>query len=341
MVQMMKAAVMHAFGQPLVLEEVPQPEPKHGQVLIRVVASGICRTDLHTMRGDWPIKPRLPLIPGHEGIGYVAALGEGVTFLKEGDWVGVPWLYSTCGTCEYCTTGREALCSRQQNTGYSVNGTHAEYVLASAAFVGQLPHTVHSLEIAPILCAGVTAYKGLKESAVKAGEWVVISGVGSLGHMAIQYAKAMGMHVAAVDVTDEKLSLAHTLGAEVTINAVYQNPVARIQHLVGGAHGAIITAAAPQAFQYATGMLRRGGTCILLGLPAGDFPVPIFDMVVKNLTLRGSIIGTRRDLQEALQFVAEGKIRATTEVYQFNDINSVFERLEHNAITGSAVLQIG
>ncbi len=184
MTAMMHAAIVHAFHEPLSLEEVPVPTPGEGQVLIRVVASGVCHTDLHAADGDWPVKPTLPFIPGHEGVGYVAALGAGVTELKEGDRVGVPWLHSACGTCSFCLTGWETLCPKQQNTGYSVNGGYAEYVVAPAAYVGRLPDTLDWDAAAPILCAGVTTYKGLKETDTKPGDWVVISGIGGLGHAA-------------------------------------------------------------------------------------------------------------------------------------------------------------
>jgi propanol-preferring alcohol dehydrogenase len=184
MTAMMQAAIVHAFHEPLSLEEVPVPTPGEGQVLIRVVASGVCHTDLHAADGDWPVKPTLPFIPGHEGVGYVAALGAGVTELKEGDRVGVPWLHSACGTCSFCLTGWETLCPKQQNTGYSVNGGYAEYVVAPAAYVGRLPDTLDWDAAAPILCAGVTTYKGLKETDTKPGDWVVISGIGGLGHAA-------------------------------------------------------------------------------------------------------------------------------------------------------------
>src|SRR5262245_2961585 len=224
MARMMKAAVAHAFREPLTIEELPIPTPGAGQVLVRVVASGVCHTDLHAADGDWPIKPALPFIPGHEGVGYVAACGAEVTSLKDGDRVGVPWLHSACGVCDYCLTGWETLCPKQQNTGYSVNGGYAEYVLAPAAYVGQLPDRLGFTEAAPILCAGVTTYKGLKETEARPGEWVVISGVGGLGHVAIQYARAMGLHVAAVDVADEKLSLARDLGVEITVNATTTDP---------------------------------------------------------------------------------------------------------------------
>jgi len=336
--QKMKAAVVRKFGKPLSIEEVPVPRPGPGQILVRVVASGVCHTDLHAADGDWPVKPKLPFIPGHEGVGFVAALGSGVEDLKEGDRVGVPWLHSACGTCEFCLTGWETLCPRQQNTGYSVNGGFADYVLASAAYVGRIPDGLNAIDVAPILCAGVTTYKGLKETDTKPGDWVVIVGVGGLGHVAVQYAKAMGLHVAAVDVADDKLALAKQLGAELTVNAAAKDPAAVIQKQIGGAHGVLVTAVSPKVFRQAIDMLRRGGTCALVGLPPGDFPTPIFDLVLKGLTVRGSIVGTRKDLEESLQFAAEGKVKATVETQPLDAINDVFKRLKDGQVNGRVVL---
>ena len=336
----MRAAVVHKFRGPLTIEEVPVPEPGPGQVLVRVVASGVCHTDLHAADGDWPVKPKLPFIPGHEGVGYVAALGAGVTSLREGDAVGVPWLHSACGECEYCLTGWETLCPNQQNTGYSVDGGFAEYVLAPAAYVGRLPDGIDFVQAAPILCAGLTTYKGLKETDAKPGDWVVVSGVGGLGHLAVQYARAMGLHVAAVDVSEEKLALARELGAELTVNAEVEDPAARIQEEIGGSHGVLITAVSPPAFRQGIGMLRRGGTCVLVGLPPADFPAPIFDVVLKRLTIRGSIVGTRKDLQEALQFAAEGKVKSSVEAQPLEAVNTVFARLRRGDVRGRVVLQL-
>jgi propanol-preferring alcohol dehydrogenase len=219
MAQSMKAAVVHAFCEPLRIEEVPVPTPGRGQILVKVEASGVCHTDLHAADGDWPVKPRLPFIPGHEGVGFVAAVGEGVTAVKEGDRVGVPWLYTACGHCEHCLSGWETLCHDQQNTGYSVNGGYAEYVLADPNYVGHLPAQVGFEEIAPILCAGVTVYKGIRMTDTRPGQWIAISGIGGLGHVAVQYAIAMGLHVVAVDVAPEKLALARELGAKVAVDA--------------------------------------------------------------------------------------------------------------------------
>lgn len=336
----MRAAVVHKFREPLTIEEVPVPEPGPGQILVRVAASGVCHTDLHAADGDWPVRPKLPFIPGHEGVGHVAALGAGVTSLKEGDRVGVPWLHSACGECDYCLTGWETLCPNQQNTGYSVDGGFAEYVLAPAAYVGRLPDGIDFVQAAPLLCAGLTTYKGLKETDAKPGDWVVVSGVGGLGHLAVQYARAMGLHVAAVDVSEEKLALARELGAELTVNAEVEDPAAKIQEEIGGSHGVLITAVSPPAFRQGIGMLRRGGTCVLVGLPPADFPAPIFDVVLKRLTIRGSIVGTRKDLQEALQFAAEGKVKSSVEAQPLEAVNTVFSRLRRGDVRGRVVLQL-
>jgi alcohol dehydrogenase, propanol-preferring len=337
---LMTAAVVHEFGAPLRIEEVPIPMPAAGQVRVLVMANGVCHTDLHAADGDWPVKPKLPFIPGHEAVGYVDALGSGVTSLREGDRVGVPWLHSACGECEFCLTGWETLCPLQQNTGYSVDGGFAPYVIAPAAYVARLPDGLDFVEAAPLLCAGVTTYKGLKETDTRPGEWVVISGVGGLGHLAVQYAKAMGLHVAAVDISDEKLALARELGAELTVNARTDDPVSKIQETIGGSHGVLITAVSPVAFQQGVNMLRRGGTCVLNGLPPGDFPVSIFDVVLKRLTIRGSIVGTRKDMQEALQFAAEGKVKAIIETQRLEEINSVFDRLRRGEVQGRVVIKM-
>ncbi|WP_205742663.1 alcohol dehydrogenase AdhP [Onishia niordana] len=336
----MRAAVVRQFGEPLTIEEVQTPRPKRGEILVKVAASGVCHTDLHAAHGDWPIKPEPPFIPGHEGVGHIAAVGEGVTHLKEGDRVGVPWLYSACGCCEHCLGGWETLCESQQNTGYSVNGGFADYTLADAGYVGRLPDNVGFVEIAPVLCAGVTVYKGLKMTDTRPGQWVVISGIGGLGHMAVQYAKAMGLNVAAVEVDDGKLALAKRLGATVTVNALQTDPAAYLKREIGGAHGALVTAVSPKAFDQAQGMLRRGGTLVLNGLPPGDFPLPIFDTVLNGITVRGSIVGSRLDLQESLDFAGDGKVKATVSTEKLENINDVFQRMIEGQIEGRVVLDM-
>jgi propanol-preferring alcohol dehydrogenase len=334
----MKAAVVRAFGQPLVIEEVAVPQVGPGQILVKVAATGVCHTDLHAAQGDWPVKPNPPFIPGHEGVGYVVATGAGVRHVREGDRVGVPWLYTACGHCPHCLGGWETLCGEQQNTGYSVNGSFAEYVLADPNFVGHLPANVNFVDISPVLCAGVTVYKGLKVTDTKPGDWVTISGIGGLGHMAVQYAKAMGLNVVAVDIDDGKLKLAERLGAALTVNALDTDPAAFIQKELGGTHGVLVTAVSPKAFQQALGMVRRGGTVSLNGLPPGDFPLSIFDTVLNGITVRGSIVGTRLDLQEALDFAAMGKVRAIVKTDKLENINHVFTRMREGDIEGRIVL---
>ncbi len=336
----MKAAVVREFGKPLQIEEVEVKRPGQHQILVKVIASGVCHTDLHAVEGDWPVKPKMPLIPGHEGVGYVVAVGPGVTNVKEGDAVGVPWLYSACGCCDHCITGWETLCETQQNGGYSVDGGFAEYVLADARYVGHLPANTNFLEMAPILCAGVTVYKGLKETEVKPGEWVAISGIGGLGHVAVQYAKAMGMHVAAIDVADDKLQLAKRLGADLIVNAKEQDPGQYLKKETGGMHGALVTAVSPIAFKQGLETLRRKGTMALNGLPPGTFDLSIFDTVLNRITIRGSIVGTRKDLQEAIEFAAEGKVKANVTAARLEDVNDVFDKMKKGQIEGRMVLQI-
>jgi propanol-preferring alcohol dehydrogenase len=338
MTKTMKAAVVHKFGQPLTIEQVPVPTPGAGQILVKIAASGVCHTDLHAADGDWPVKPKPPFIPGHEGVGHVAAVGPGVSHVKEGDRVGVPWLYTACGHCKYCLGGWETLCEKQQNTGYSVNGGFAEYVVADPNYVGCLPASVSFVDIAPILCAGVTVYKGLKMTDTKPDDWVVVSGIGGLGHVAVQYAKAMGLNVIAVDVDDAKLDLARKLGASLGVNARKADPAAFVKKEVGGAQGVLVTAVSPKAFEQALGMVARGGTVSLVGLPPGSFALPIFDTVLNCVTVRGSIVGTRLDLQEALNFAGEGKVKATVAAERLENINSIFARMHAGDIQGRIVI---
>lgn len=335
----MKAAVVTEFNQPLQIKDVDIPKVSAGKVLVKMIATGVCHTDLHAMHGDWPIKPSLPFIPGHEGVGEVVEIGEGITHLKVGDKVGIPWLYSACGHCDHCYAGWETLCKEQQNSGYSVNGSFAEYCLADGEYVGVIPDGVDLLEIAPILCAGVTVYKGLKMTEAKTGDWVAISGIGGLGHVAVQYAKTMGFNVVAIDVDDSKLALAKELGADVGINALKVDVKEEVLKATGeGCHGVLVTAVSPKAFEQAVSIIRRGGTMVLNGLPPGKFDLSIFDMVLDGITVRGSIVGTRLDLKEALDIAARGKVKAHISVEPLENINDIFDRMEQGKIDGRIVI---
>ena len=320
--------------------DVPSPGP--GQILVKTEACGVCHTDLHAARGDWPVKPSLPFIPGHEGIGLVVAAGPGVTIVKEGDRVGVPWLYSACGHCEYCLKAWETVCPEAQFGGYTKNGGFAEYILADPNYVARIPKGLAATEAAPIICAGITTYKGIKETKAKAGEWIAISGVGGLGHLGIQYAKVMGLQVCAIDIDDGKLAHAKRLGADFTINAKAGDPVAALQKATGGgAHGVLITAPSLAAFKQGVEMTRKLGTCVLVGLPPGDFPVPLFGVVANCVTIRGSFVGTREDMAEALAFAAQGKVKADIELQPLSAINKIFDRLQHGDVAARVVIDFG
>lgn len=334
----MMAAVVTDFTQPLDIREVPRPVLSDGKIVVKIEACGVCHTDLHAARGDWPVKPTPPFIPGHEGVGVVAEVGRGVSSVKEGDRVGVPWLHAACGHCRHCVGGWETLCPDQSNTGYSINGGFAEYVLADPAYVGHLPNTLDFAPAAPILCAGVTVYKGLKETDARPGQTVAIVGVGGLGHLAVQYAKAMGFHVIAVDVADDKLALAASLGADMTINSAKTDAVAELQK-GGGVEGVLVTAVSRDSFAQSVGMLGRGGTMSLVGLPPGGFELPIFDVVLMRKTIRGSIVGTRNDLAEALDFAAAGKVASHFSTDRLDNINAIFDRMELGGIEGRVVME--
>ncbi|MDM5214550.1 alcohol dehydrogenase AdhP [Peribacillus sp. NJ4] len=336
----MKAAVVNEFNQKLEIKEVPIPELEYGEILVKIKACGVCHTDLHAVHGDWPVKPKLPLIPGHEGVGIIEKVAEGVTSLKVGDRVGIPWLYSACGDCEYCLTGRETLCLDQLNAGYSVDGGYAEYCKAPAKYVVKVPEGLDFAEVSPIFCAGVTTYKALKVSEAKPGDWVAVYGIGGLGHVALQYAKAMGFNVIAVDIQDDKLDLAAELGADFTVNGLKTDPVQVIKDKVGGVQAAISVAVTKKAFEQAYSSVKRGGTLVVVGLPNDELPIPIFDTVLNGVTVKGSIVGTRKDLQEAVQFAAEGKVRTNIETRKLDEINDVFSMMEKGEINGRIVLTL-
>lgn len=336
----MKAAIAYAFGEPLKIEEIPIPKIGPDQILVKILASGVCHTDLHAINGDWPVKPTLPFIPGHEGAGIVSEVGKNIDFLKEGDRVGIPWLHTACGFCDYCLSGWETLCFSQKNTGYSINGCYAEYVVADPYYVAQLPSQLDFFAAASILCAGLTVYKGIKETETKPGDWLIVSGIGGLGHMAVQYAKAMGLKVIAIDIHENALNLAKDLKADIVINASLENPVSVVHKHISGAQGILVTAVETQAFNQAVSMLRRGGIISLVGLPPGEFNLSIFDMVLNRKTVRGSIVGTRMDLIEALAFAADGKVAVHYEKKPLENVNSIFDKMKRGDIKGRIVLQM-
>jgi propanol-preferring alcohol dehydrogenase len=335
----MKAAVVTSFTSALQIQDVPVPKPGPGQVLVRMEACGLCHTDIHAARGDWPVKPTPPFTPGHEGVGIVEALGTGVTERQLGDRVAIAWLGHACGACRYCVTGWETLCEQQQNSGYSIDGAFAEYAVADARYVVPVPDAVSSLDAAPLTCAGVTTYKAAKVARIVPAEQVAVFGIGGLGHLAIQYARLMGGKVIAVDVDEAKLALATELGADYVINAATTDPVAAIQAL-GGADVAIALAVHPESFEQAFNSLRRGGRLVCVALPAdGTMAIPIFDTVLKGISIIGSIVGTRQDLVEVFDLHAAGRTKVIAVSRKLDDVNPAIEEVLSGTVPARIVFE--
>src|SRR3954469_3351235 len=323
----MKAAVVRAFKQPLTIEDVAKPEPGVGEIVVKIEASGLCHTDIHAAHGDWPVKPRLPFIPGHEGVGIVESVGTDVSEVREGDRVALPWLGYACGACEYCGSGWETLCEKQLNTGYFIDGAYAEYAKAYARMVVKVPAGIDPFEAAPLTCAGVTTYKAVKVSGAKSSDLVAVFGIGGLGHLAIQYARITGASVVAVDLNADRLETARALGAEHVVHAGEQDPIAAIKAL-GGASAAISTAVNPIAFEQALGSLRRGGTLVCVGLPpANAMELPIFETVLNGLTVRGSIVGTHHDVEEVFALHRRGLTKVFHAEVALDDVNEAIEQV--------------
>ncbi len=334
-----RAAVVHEFGAPLTVDDVPAPALAANQVRVRVEATGLCHTDIHAANGDWPVKPSPPFIPGHEGIGIVTELGPGATEVAIGDRVAMPWLGYACGTCDHCVSGWETLCLEQQNMGYSIDGGFGEEAVAYSRYVVKVPDGIDPFDAAPLACAGVTTYKAVKVAGIRSSDLVAVFGVGGLGHLAIQYAEIAGGRVVAVDLVDDKLELARELGAEFTVNATKEDPVEAIQRL-GGADQAIALAVSPRAFEQAYRSLRRGGKLVFVALPAdNEVKVPIFETVLNGITIVGSIVGTRTDLREVYELHAAGRTTVTREVRPLAEVNAAIGDVEAGRVTARVVLE--
>ena len=334
-----RAAVVHGFGDPVSVEQVPTRALAHGQVRVKVEACGLCHTDIHAAKGDWPIKPTPPFIPGHEGVGIVTERHPGVSEVAVGDRVAMPWLGYACGNCDFCVSGWETLCEKQEMMGYTIDGAFGEYATAYANYVVKVPGAVDSLDAAPLTCAGVTTYKAVKVAGTRSSDFVAVFGVGGLGHLAIQYATIAGGRVVAVDIVEEKLELAHALGAEFTVNAAKEDPVEAIQRL-GGVNQAIALAVSPRAFEQAYGSLRRGGTLVFVALPADNaVKIPIFETVLQGITIVGSIVGTRKDLREVFELHAAGKTRVIRETRPLHEVNEAIADVEAGRVAARIVLE--
>lgn len=336
----MKAAVLRALAEPLALEEINTPTPVNHEILIRVIACGVCHSDLHLARGEWDLlKPitKLPLVLGHEITGTIAEIGEGVEGFAIGDRVGVPWLHYTCGQCEYCQSGRETLCGKQQITGVTVDGGFAEFVKAKASHTAKLPDNLSFAEAAPLLCAGLTVHHAMRDAGVETGQRIAVFGIGGLGHLAVQLAKARGAEVIAVDVADDKLELGRECGADHLVNAATSQAYKEIKKL-GGAHVAMVTSGSKAAYETALRSLRRGGTLSIVGMAPEPINLSTVAMVSGEYRIVASAVGTRQDLREVLELAAAGKVKCRIEEKPFSEVGAVLEEMEQGKLLGRVVL---
>ncbi|OCH86803.1 GroES-like protein [Obba rivulosa] len=346
-----RAAIVESKDAPLrVREDHPVKQPSElapGECLVKLDCSGVCHTDLHARKGDWPIPAKLPLIGGHEGVGIVVAIG-GHTLdspVKLGDRVGIKWLAYSCLDCEPCRKGLEQSCEKAKCSGFTVDGTFSEYVVSYVSHVTPIPPELSSDEAASILCAGLTVYRAIKYSNTHIGDWIVLPGAGGgLGHLGVQYATAMGLRVVAIDTGAEKKELCLKLGAEKWIDfRETKNLVQDIKDATGGkgAHAAVITAANGEAYAQAIDYLRPGGTLVVVGLPAhAKLSADIFFTVIKSINIVGSYVGNRQDAREALDIAARGKVKCFFAKKPLSALPEVYEGLEQGTIVGRVVLSM-
>lgn len=335
----MKAAVVPEFGAPLEVRDVPVPDPGPGQVLVRIETCGLCHTDIHAARGEWPVRPKMPLIPGHEGVGVVERLGEGELPVAVGDRVALPWLGHACGHCRYCVAGWETYCTSPQYTGYTMDGSYAEYAVAYASHVVRVPDGVSPVDAAPLTCAGVTTYKALKVARPQPNETTLVVGVGGLGHLGLQYARVFGTRVIAQDVHDTKLQLATELGADHVVDG-RGDAAAELERL-GGVDIALVTVPSPAAMRAAYNALNPNGRLVLVGLPADNsLELPIFETVLTGKSVIGSLVGTRNDLADCFDLHALGRTRVITETRALEDVNACFEEVLAGEVPARLVFDI-
>ena len=336
----MKAAVLHEFKKPLAIEEIDRPNPGPDEVLVEVEACGVCHSDLHVADGDWPqLAPivKKPLVLGHEIAGRVVERGSAVRDLNIGDRVGIPWIHWTCGKCDYCREGNENLCISQKITGVTVDGGYAEFVKAPASHVIRIPDNLTSVEAAPLFCAGVTVYRALKQSSISPGQRLAVFGVGGLGHLAVQIGRVLGAQITAIDISEDKLALARSLGASATLNAATNDVVKELRG-AGAVHAAMVTSAAKAAYDMAFYCVRPAGSLLVVGLPAENICFPPIMMAAGEVRIRASAVGTRQDLREVLAMGAAGKIRCRVSTRPLAQANEVVEELRRGQVSGRAVL---
>ncbi|KAF7846067.1 hypothetical protein BT93_L5329 [Corymbia citriodora subsp. variegata] len=343
--KMQWAQVIEKTGGPVEYKQIPVQQPGPDEVLVNIKFSGVCHTDLHAVNGDWPLPTKLPLVGGHEGAGVVVAKGDLACDIEIGDYAGVKWINGSCLACDFCQQSDEPLCSKALLSGYTVDGSFQQYCIAKAAHVARIPKECDLAAISPVLCAGITVYKGLKESGVRPGQTVAIVGAGGgLGSLAQQYAKAMGLRVIAIDTGDDKKKMSmEQLGASHFVDfAKSQNVVKDVQAATPdglGPHAVILVAVNEKPFQQAAEYVRPRGTVICIGLPAGAYlKAPVFESVIKMITIKGSYVGNRKDSSEAIEFFRRGLIKAPFKVVGLSELQSVYDLMHKGQIAGRYVL---
>ncbi|RFU30879.1 hypothetical protein B7463_g5440, partial [Scytalidium lignicola] len=338
------AQVIEKVGGPVIYKKIAVAEPGPDEVLVNIKYSGVCHTDLHALKGDWPLEEKMPLVGGHEGAGVVVKLGSLVKDVQLGDHVGVKWLNGSCLACPFCEQSDESLCAGALLSGYTVDGTFQQYCIAKAAHVARIPKELDLEAIAPVLCAGITVYKGLKESGARPGQTVAIIGAGGgLGCLAIQYAKAMGLEVIAIDGGEEKQQLTKSLGAGTYVDFLTSpNLVEEVKKSTAdglGPHAVLLVAVTEKPFQQATEYVRSRGTIVAIGLPAGAFlKAPVFDTVVRMINIKGSYVGNRRDTAEAIEFYRRGLIKVPYKSCGLSELQKVYDLMEEGKIAGRYVV---
>merc|ERR1712230_167494 len=339
------AQVIEKTGGPVQFKEIDVQQPGPDEVLINIKYSGVCHTDLHAVNGDWPLPTKLPLVGGHEGAGVVVAKGDLVEDIEIGEHAGVKWINGTCLACDFCQQADEPLCAKALLSGYTVDGSFQQYCIAKAAHVARLHKDIPLDAVAPVLCAGIIVYKGLKESGAKPGQTVAIVGAGGgLGTLAQQYAKAMGLRTIAIDSGDEKKKMClEQLGSHAFVDfATSKNVVKDVQAATEdglGPHAVILVAVNEKPFQQAAEYVRPRGTVVAIGLPAGAYlRAPVFESVIKMVTIKGSYVGNRRDTTEALGFFRRGLIKAPFKVVGLSELQKVYDLMHEGKIAGRYVV---
>ncbi|KAG7883515.1 hypothetical protein KL938_002752 [Ogataea parapolymorpha] len=334
--------VFETNGGPIEYKEIPVPKPKPNEILVHVKYSGVCHTDLHAWKGDWPLPVKLPLVGGHEGAGVVVAKGENVKNFEIGDLAGIKWLNGSCMGCEFCQQGAEPNCPDADLSGYTHDGSFQQYATADAVQAAKLPPGTDLAAVAPILCAGVTVYKALKTAALRPGQIVAISGAaGGLGSLAIQYAVAMGLRVLGIDGGEQKGEFIKKLGAEFYVDFTKEKDiVSAIQKITnGGPHGVINVSVSPAAISQSCQYVRTLGKVVLVGLPAGAVcESPVFEHVVKSIQIKGSYVGNRQDTAEAVDFFTRGLVKSPFQIAGLSELPEVFKKMEEGKILGRYVL---